>query len=1328
MLASSMAHASGPRRDVVVLRSSEQSIQIEFTPEYKAPQAMTLGGKEFVHYDFKGSTPLASEKETGVPDLRYKILTLGFQSTQGNAVQVLAADYEDIPNVAIRPIPSLEVKDGFLTAKEYLTNTESYNLNSFSPATVAELSPVRQSRSMLIGNVNVYPLQYNPATKMLRRYSKIVVEVVFGTSSAPRINNDDDELLGPILLNAKESRAWKFGIPRALGKVTGQPSVLASGTWYRFEVANEGMYMLDANWFSANGISLSGVDPRTIKIYGNGGEELPESPLASRPIDLVENTIQVVGEADGQFNPGDYVVFYGRGVQGTKYDPVGKTMRHYIHHYSRVNYYWLTFGGAPGKRMATQPSVAGGNAFVPTKYLDAVWVEPDTVNLLKSGKTWLSSPINPGGSQVRTFTLHGVIPTEPRTYRYRLAYAASNGATYRVREGNTQIASHSVFGGGGDVAVAEASAYETTGSFPLSGTTSQVGFDFTAGNASSTGWLDWLEIIYSRTLDPVNNALRFRAPDTTALVEYRLGQFSSTSSVYNVTRHDSVRRVDATAGSFRANEQAGQVSEYFAVASGAYQSPTGVTRIDPQNLRGIVQQYDFIIVTSQEFRSAADRLKQHRENPAYGGLKTIVVDVKQIYNEFGGGVTDISAIRDFLKYAYDNWFPSSPPKFVCFFGQASYDYKGIFGKSSYVPTWEGGPEFDDIRSTATDDFFVRFGPLPNPDMVSGRINARSNRQAETIVDKLIAYDTQSSSDPWKLRGLFVGDDGWVPNGDDFSEHTRGAEEVAARTPDIFEKRKVYIEEYPTVQTAQGRRKPGAYQDIIDEINRGVLLVNFTGHGNPTVWAHESVFSTQTSIPQLFNRDKLTVFFGATCNFSQFDDAGRETGSELLMNRTEGGAIGVVSASRKVYSAQNHALNNGIYERMFFVDRFGRTSAERVATAIYRFKNELHNDDNDEKYFWMGDPTMRLQFPRSYSVIEKINQVPVDSLNGLPRTSPIQLKSLARVTIEGSIRDAENRIDSSYNGRLTLEVNDAARSITIPAWNLVYRTTGSLIYRGDNSITKGRFSSTFIVPKDIAYADSTTRGRLVAYVTGTASDGAGYTSNIWVGGTDSSARNDTEGPSIKVALGNSYEGSLSFRPGDVVNEKPILYIDLFDSSGINTSTSGIGHRIEAWINNSPDSKDMTEFYTSTLDNFRSGRVTYQLRDLSQGRNSIRVRAWDTYNNARSAETFFEVMSSDQLRIVEVMNFPNPVAKSTAFTFKHNQSIPVKTTIKIYTVAGRLIQTLEKPSASDQFVSIPWDGRDRDGDVLANGVYLYKVLVQTVDGRFSSEVLDKLAIAK
>lgn len=1329
------AAIAGGHDDVTVLRSDERSIVVEYRPKGMVARTVVYGDRQFVDFDFLGAQSSVSLDRVGVPDLKCRLLPLGFQAVEGNTLRILTADYEEVPNVLLKPVPRLQVRDEMLEARSYDPDPAAYAQNTFLPGPVAELWNIGRSRSMIVGSVRIHPIQYNPATRTVRKYNRIVVEVVYATSSAQRVRNADHELFKGELINYPVARSWMFGEARPLSRATGAPSVLAQGQWYRLTVAEEGMYILNQQFFAANGINLSGIDPRTIKIYGGDGRELPEAVNVPRSDDLLENAIYVEGESDGQFNAGDYVLFYGRGVQGVAYDAVARTMRHYIHHYSRVNYYWLTFGGAAGRRMAQQADAPGPATIVPTKFLDAVFIEPDTINIVRSGKDWVGPQIDPGGAYVRILPLAGVIADEPRTYRFALVGSSTSSSTMTVREGTTALGTYAIpqllpY----DYELAKRIVTEVSGVFPLTNNESQLRFEYQSASEGAKGYLDWVEVIYPRRLDAVNNVLRFRSPDTTGVVEYRLGQFTGAVSIFNVTDPANVRRVSATGTTFRAGETAGQVSEYFALTSAAYKQPVAVTSVTNQNLHGVSEQYDFIIITTPEFREAADRLREYRGQPAGGSFRTYVVLVDQIYNEFSHGVPDVTAIRDFLRYAYYNWTPQSPPRFVLFLGAASYDYKGILGtRSSYVPTWQTTANpFNDVTSSSTDDFFTRIEPNNRrPFFVSGRLNARTPAEASFLVQRVIAYEQHSERSPWRMRILFVADDGATSEGNDGKLHTLQSEMLAEQhTPSIFEKRKIYIEEYPTVQESQGRRKPGAYRDIIDEINRGALIVNFTGHGNPTVWTHESVFSVTTSIPQLTNANKLSVFFGATCNFSQFDDPRRYTGGELLMNHQGGGAIGVVSASRKVFADRNFELNRGIYDRMLRTDQFGRVVAERVATAIYQYK-QISNDDNDEKYLLLGDPTFRLLFPGRFVAVDSINSQPVDSVDGLPRTSPIQLRSLARVTVKGSIRDANNAVDVSASGQLALLVNDARRRSLITTFvdgPLEYVASGATIYRGVSSVSNGRFTATFIVPKDIAYADSTSSGRIVGYFTDNATDGAGFTSKLWIGGTDPSAPADTIGPMIRMYLGHTYENALSFRPGDVVDEKPTLFVDLADSSGINTSISGVGHRIEAWINNSPDSKDMTDFYTSKIDNFRAGTVAYPLRDLPQGRNLIRVRAWDTYNNASVAETYFEVRSSDQLAVADVMNYPNPFRTSTVFTFRHNQAVPVNATVKVYTVAGRLIQTIEQLGISEPFVKIPWDGRDRDGDELANGVYLYKLIVRTVDGRFTSEVLGKLAIAR
>jgi hypothetical protein len=1282
--------------------------------------------ESFLLQGFAGSVPLYRANAAGSPDVRYRDLPVALPDESGNTVRLIASEYEDLEGSDLAPVPRIVQKGDLPESVVYEKDPERYATGRAMPAAIVELSPLSHVRSVVVGSIRVFPLQYNPASHTVRKYTRVVVELVYGTTAGRRIEKEDQALFRSALLNYDITRQWTGSAAKVAAAVT--PSVLSSGSWYRLTTKDEGMYRLDAAALSAAGISLTGIDPRTIKVYGNGGEEVPEDVAAVRPSDLTEVAVYVEGESDGQFNTGDYIVFYGKSVRGWGYDPSRKSLRHYLNHYSENNYYWLTYGGATGKRMAVRPSDAGTPQVVKERFVDALLVEEEKVNILRSGKDWLGQAITgPTGSFTHVNLLPGLIPGETIQYRYRLVSNSVASAAFTVREGSTVLGAHTLpriysylYGTQG--------IYEVSGASTLANSTSQLSFSYSSSDVNSTGYIDWIEVRYPRLLWGVNGFLRFRSPDTTGIVEYQLQQFSTQPMVFDVTHHSAVQLISGIAGSytFRSKEQAGTLSEYCAVAPTGWKSPAAIEKIANQDLRGYTNGAQFIILTSQEYLSAAQRLKDFREQSTHGDLRTLIVDVGKVYNEFAGGIPDITAIRDYLKYAYDNWVVR--PEYVLFLGGASYDYKGLLGsKSSLVPTWESSESLDDVDSYATDDFFAKFEGSDRISLVLGRIPSRTLADASVVVDKVIRYENSSIMDGWKTRMLFVGDDAWTPEGGevgDMTIHSEDAERLSSSyyTPDEFEKKKIYIAEYPTVNTSQGRRKPGAYEAIIEQINQGVLIANYSGHGNPSVWAHERIFEVGTSIPQLFNRDRLSVYFLATCNFSVYDDPKTVSGGELMVNRAEGGGVGVVSASRKVYAGANAALNQGTYQRMFTRDAYGRLVVERPAKALFLYKVASGNFENDQKFFYLGDPTMRLQFPQRYAAIDTIDGVPVNGGGG----QTVQLKSLSRVTLAGTIRDQSNGIDRAYAGKATLIVNDATHTQTVvnfyPGYNWDYLASGGVIYRGENTVSAGRFSASFIVPKDISYADSSS-GRLVAYFAGSGTDGVGYTGAVRVGGTDTTVATDMLGPRLSIYLQNR-----SFRPGDVVDEKPTLIVDLADSSGINTSGSGIGHRIEAWLNDASQSIDLTDYYNSSLDNFREGTIQYPLRNLPYGKNKVRVRAWDSYNNSSTQEVNFEVASSGRLAITDVLNYPNPFAATTEFTFRHNYSGPLDVTVKIYTVAGRLIQTLQGSFLGDLFIRLPWDGRDRDGDTIANGIYLYKVIAKTADGAMSAEALGKLTLIR
>ncbi len=204
-------------------------------------------------------------------------------------------------------------------------------------------------------------------------------------------------------------------------------------------------------------------------------------------------------------------------------------------------------------------------------------------------------------------------------------------------------------------------------------------------------------------------------------------------------------------------------------------------------------------------------------------------------------------------------------------------------------------------------------------------------------------------------------------------------------------------------------------------------------------------------------------------------------------------------------------------------------------------------------------------------------------------------------------------------------------------------------------------------------------------------------------------------------------SRNFRSGDIVNQNTKIISDFFDENGINL-TGTIGHRIEAILNDDESKKiDLTQYYNSTA-TYREGTLEYPLQNLADGTYKIRVKAWDTYNNPGYSEVNFTVKNNTNLDFTEVYNFPNPFKDATNFIFQHNSDSPITVNIKIYSVSGRLIKDLNRTNINTKNVNIEWDGLDSDGDALANGVYLYKVMIKSDDGKFTKTTLNKLAKLK
>jgi hypothetical protein len=683
-------------------------------------------------------------------------------------------------------------------------------------------------------------------------------------------------------------------------------------------------------------------------------------------------------------------------------------------------------------------------------------------------------------------------------------------------------------------------------------------------------------------------------------------------------------------------------------------------------------------------------------------------------------MTDPTAIRDYIKYAYDNW--QIQPSYVLFFGKGTYDPKDEDGMhNDYVPAYETQESLDQILSYTMDDYFVEVsGNDELIDIPYGRITIETPSEGEAAVNKIIQYETQSTKGSWRNLITLVADDGWHGTKgleDEPLDHTSASEIVAnSIIPSSYDLNKIYLAAYNTVFTSDGRRIPDAAAAIVNSINSGTLIFNYIGHGAPDQLADECVFVQSTTIPQLHN-SQYFFLVAATCDFGYWDKTGDQSSAEEMILKNNAGCIAAFTSSRLVYSGDNHPLNYFLLTDLLQSQRDENYLPVTLGQAVFNAKQILLDNEynvNTQKYELLGDPTLRLQLPKYKATI--------DTINGQTLSSAVQIKALSTTKISGEIRKpSDNSLWSDFNGNGILSVFDSQRTYDlVNLENFPIILSGGIIFRGNISIVNGKYSTSFIVPKDISYQNDT--GKVVLYFYNNDNDGLGYSRKIIVGGTDTTAVNNKIGPDIKVF----FDDTTTTNP-KLVNPTSSLIVKLYDSNGLNTTGTGIGHKLEGILNgNNNNPIDFTNYFTSDVNSSgKSGIINYKFSGLDPGNYTLKVIAWDVFNNSSSATVNFDVISSSGLVIEDVYNYPDPFASNTTFTFQQNLAAAINVKIKVYTVAGRLIREIERGGITSKFVKVDWDGRDQNGDLLANGTYLYKVIVHSVDGQYSQSALGKLA---
>ncbi|MEO1712311.1 MAG: type IX secretion system sortase PorU, partial [Bacteroidota bacterium] len=709
-------------------------------------------------------------------------------------------------------------------------------------------------------------------------------------------------------------------------------SKLSDGTIYKIAVQSSGIHKIDANFLSNElGIDLSSVDPRRIQILGNGGGMLPNQVGQTRADDLIENAIWVSGESDGSFDAQDFILFFAEGPSTWYYDADRNTFQQPINVYDKNNYYFIKIGSTNGLRVGQQASV-GGSAYTTTSFNDYLRYESDQYNLLfeydlaqGSGSGWVGDYFkNQTTYSYPDFFTFPNLDTESAVIlegRFH-SRSESNGNFFSLSVAGQPFSTTSFSSNDtGNPNATFAYNKEIVNVFQTNSSVIPVTVTFNKSNPVDEGWLDYIQMNCRRRLTMVGDQMAFRDRETTSfpVSTFQLTTAGAGLTIWDIT--DPLKPVEQNYDqngntlSFGANTL--NLREFVAFnQSGSFASPDAIGQIENQNIHGI-DNVDMIIIYHQDFLDQAQRLADHRQGQ--DGLNIELVNIEHIWNEFGSGRRDVTAIRDFAEMVYSR---TTRFKYLLLFGDGSFDHRNIeeIGKN-YIPTFETPESNNPINSFPSDDYYGLLdegeGSITNNDQLDisvGRIPVNDNTQATIVVDKIINYETNSNTlGDWRNRMTFVADDG------DGNDHTEDADDVseliAAKYPNLNID-KIYLDAYNQVPTPGGERVPGATDALNQNMFKGLLAVTYLGHGGSKGWAQERVLQIP-DINSWTNFENLPIFITATCSFAGFDDPGFTTaGEEILLNR-RGGAVALYSTTRAVYASLNKELTLAVADTLFY---------------------------------------------------------------------------------------------------------------------------------------------------------------------------------------------------------------------------------------------------------------------------------------------------------------------------------------------------------------------------------------------------------------------------
>lgn len=1089
-------------------------------------------------------------------------------------------------------------------------------------------------------------------------------------------------------------------------------SALAEGKWVKIRVDQTGIYKLSYADLRKMGFS----DPAKVSVHGYGGWPL-EQDFSQPYIDDVPATAVWRGN--------EYLLFYARGPVKWSYVTgiTGAENNSFVHTnnpYSLYGYYFLT-DRTDVPEMATAGSVEGATLQI-TSFDDYQVHEKDLMSPGESGRQFFGESFEANLSQNFIFNVPGILSADAKvTLRFIANATSSNGSVSLNGDGKELMSMNIARITTSEKLMYNVVAREVQNTVTWPGEKQETTrFNVTYAPAGhENARLDYIRFQMQRALKPYGACTFFRSLASIGNPSRFIVEGANAATrVFDVTDglNPRVMQTELSGSTLTFTIPGGTLREFALVQTDQMLPvPETVGEIAPQNLHALPQT-DMVILAPPAFTSEAERLAE--EHRTRDGLTVTIVDPETIYNEFSSGTPDATAYRRLMKMFYDRrTSEADAPKYLLLFGDGVYDNRGVtteigkISRENMLLTYQSEESLT-VNSYVTDDYFGflddgegREDRLASAslDIGIGRFPVRTVGEAKGVVDKLIGYRENQERGAWKNRVAFVADDG--STSDTFStEHmshaNTEADYIEANHPE-FLVNKIFFDTYKKDYSGHT-----TYPDVTNKIQKllknGLLLLNYTGHGNTQSWSDEKVW-TQSDILQS-TYTCLPLWITATCDFTRFDAPATSAGEDVLLHKTSGG-VALYTTTRAVYPTQNFEMNKQLINHLFDKKDGNRLTLGEI---MKQTKLALGPQLNKLNFHLIGDPAMKLAYPEYRMRVTAINGEAVGS-------EPVTFKALARITVEGEVLRPDGQLATDFSGTLNPTVMDSRTTVKTLDNNRVgkifeYEDYLNTLFTGNDSVRGGKFSFSFTVPKDISYSGNYGKMNLYAADETSGNEAQGSYLNFVVGGTAEDAEKDDEGPEIRQL----YLNDSTFTDGGQVNVTPYFVAKLWDKSGVNISGSSIGHDIILTIDNTPSlSYNLNSYYEIRPGEEGEGIVRFSIPALEPGIHTAEFKVWDVQNNSTTHTFTFEVVAGLKPFITELVATPNPARQQVEFRLYHNlPESNLRVGISVYDLAGRLVWTTDKEGSSEWFKAyiVTWDLTDRAGSRLRPGLYLYRAAIR------------------